>query len=92
MGNAPNIMCPSCKEQKESQPYLIFYCKISKITLDFNSELINLKYAFKIPFKITHKTIIMGRSSQFHDGIQLTILPILSSEILFLDWAQNKPL
>ena len=33
MGNASNILCPRCKEQKESQPYFIFYFKFSKITL-----------------------------------------------------------
>ena len=75
MGNTPNILCPRCKEQKESQPYFIFYCKLSKITLDFISELINLKYAFIIPFKITLKAIIMETSSQLHDGVQLSILP-----------------
>ena len=93
MGNALNILCPRCKEQKELQSYLIFYCKLSKVTLwDIISELINLKYAFNIPFKITLKTIIMGTSSQFHDGVQLKILPTLSSEILLLNWAQKKPL
>ena len=93
MGIAPDILCPRCKEQKESQPlYFIFYCKLSKITLDFISELINLKYAFNIPFKITLKTIIIGTSSQFHDGVKLNISPALSSEILLLNWAQEKPL
>ena len=48
------------------------------------SELItDLKYTFNIPFRINLKTIIMGTSSQFHDGAHLaTILPTLSSEIL----------
>ena len=91
-GNTPNILCLRCKEQKQSQPYFIFYCEISKIVLDFISELINLKYAFNIPFKITLKTIIMGTSFQFHDGVQLNILPTLSSEILLLNWVQKKPL
>ena len=82
MGNTPS---PRYKEQKESQPYFIFHCKLSKINLDFISELIYPKYAFNIPFKITLKTIIMGTSSQFHhDGVQLKILPIFSSEILLL--------
>ena len=85
-------MCPRRKEQKESQLYFIFYWKLSKITVDFVSELINLKYAFNIPFKITLKTIITGTSSQFHDGLQLNILPTLSSEILLLNWAKTKPL
>ena len=92
MGNATNILCPRCNEQKESQPYFTFYCKLYKITLDFISELINLKYAFNIPFKITLNTIIMEISSQFHDGGQLNTLPTLSSEILILNWAQKKPL
>ena len=69
MGNAPNILCSRCKEQKEPQPYFIFYCKLSKITLDFIGELISLKYAFNTLFKITLKTIIMGTSSQFHDSL-----------------------
>ena len=92
MDNASNILCPKCKEQKESQTYLIFYFKLSKITLDCSSQLINLKCAFNITFKITHKTIIMRTSSQFHDGVQLNILPTLSSEILLLNWDQKKPL
>ena len=56
MGNKPDILYPRCKEQKESQLYFIFYCKLSKITPDFIRELINLKYAFNIPLKITLKT------------------------------------
>ena len=53
MGNAVNILRPRCKEQKESEPNFIFYCKLPKTTLGLISELINLKYAFNIPFKIT---------------------------------------
>ena len=56
------------------------------------SELISLKYAFNISFKITRKSMIMGTSSEFHDGIQLNILPTLSLEILLLSLAQKKPL
>ena len=59
------------KEQKESQPYFMFYSKLSKITLDFISDLVNLKYIFNIPFKVTLKTIMTGTSSQLHDGVQL---------------------
>ena len=80
MGNGPNIQCPRCIEQKESQPYFIFYCKLFKITLDIIIELINLKYVFDIFFKITLKTIIMGTSSQFNDGVQLNIFPTYSSD------------
>ena len=91
MANTSNIMRPRCKEQKDSQPCFIFYYKLPKITLDYVSELINLKYAFNIPFKIFLQTVIMGTSSQFHDGVQLKILPTLSSEILLLKWPQKKP-
>ena len=31
MENAPNILCSKCKEQEESQPSLIFHCKLSKL-------------------------------------------------------------
>ena len=70
----------------------MFYYKLSKITLDFISELIYLKHAFNTPFKITLKTIIMVKSSQFHDGVQLNLLPTLSSEILILILVQKKGL
>ena len=39
---------------------------------------INLKYTFNVPFTITLKTIIMGTSSQFHDGAQLKFYPHLA--------------
>ena len=43
------------------------------------SELItNLKYTFNIPFRINPKTIIMGTSSEFHDGAQLKFYPHLA--------------
>ena len=70
------IFCvPDVQNKKSLNPIIYFtYCKLSKITLDFISELINLKYTFNIPFKITLKTIIiMGTSSQFHDGVQLKV-------------------
>ena len=56
------------------------------------SHLINLKYNFNIPIRITRKTIIMGTSFQFMDGVQLKTLPKLSLEILILNWVQKKPL
>ena len=55
MGNALNILRPKCKEQEESYTHFIFYCKLSKTTLKFMSELINLNYSFNIPFKISLK-------------------------------------
>ena len=45
--------------------------KISLAMLLISELIINLKYAFNIPFRITLKTIIMGTSSLFHDGAQL---------------------
>ena len=42
--------------------------------------------------KIALKTIIVGTSYRVHAGVQLKILPTLSSELLLLGWAQNKPL
>ena len=78
MGNAPNILNPRCKERKEYHPHFIFYCKLSKTTLDFVSELIHLNYSSNIPFKISLKAKAkMGGSSQFYDDIQLKILPTL---------------
>ena len=75
MGNTPNILCPRCKGQEESKPCFTFFVSFPKLLWDFISELINLKHAFKIPFKITLRTIIMGTSFQFHDDVQLNILP-----------------
>ena len=77
MGNATNILYPRCEEREESDPRFIIYWRLSKTTLDFTSELIHLNCPFNIPFKISLKAIIMGPSSQFHDGIQLEILPRL---------------
>ena len=76
MGNAPNVLCLRCMEQDESHPHFIFYCKLPKITLDYISELINLSYTFNTPFKVILKAIIMGTSSQSHDGLHLKILII----------------
>ena len=55
IGSAPNILCPRCKEQKDSHPHFIFYCKLSKTNLDFVSVLNNLNYSFNIPFKASLK-------------------------------------
>ena len=56
--HAPDTLCPRCKEREGSQPHFIFYCKLSKTTPDFISELIHLNYYFNIPFKISLKAII----------------------------------
>ena len=60
MCNTLNILCPRCREQDESHPHFIFYCKLSYVTPDYISELNNLKYSFNIPFKFSLKTIIMS--------------------------------
>ena len=46
-----------------SHSHFIFYWKLSKVTADYISELINLNYFFNIPFKCSLKTIIMGSFS-----------------------------
>ena len=56
MDTATKILCPRCREQEESQPHFISFCKLSKITLDFISKLINLNYSFYVLFKISLKT------------------------------------
>ena len=50
MGNAPNILCPRCKEREESHLHFIFCCNMSKTTLDFIYEPIHLNYSFNILF------------------------------------------
>ena len=93
MGNARNIL--GWEEQKDSQPEFIFYYKLSKISLarlltSVSELIINMKYTFNIPFRITLKTIIMGTSSQFHDGAQLKFYPHLAQRYYtLLDWVQE---
>ena len=33
MCNTLNILCPKCREQDESHPHFIFYCKLPKVAL-----------------------------------------------------------
>ena len=63
MGKTPNILHPRRMDQDESLPHFIFCCKLSKVTLDYISELINLNYSFNLPFKFSLKTIKMGSFS-----------------------------
>ena len=63
IGNTRNILHPRCMEQNESHLHFIFYCKLSKVTLDYIRELINLNYSFNLPFKFSVKTIKMGSFS-----------------------------
>ena len=60
MCNTLNILCPRCRKQDNSHPHFIFYCKLSKVTPVYISELINLNYSLDIPFKFSLKTIILG--------------------------------
>ena len=84
MGHASNILCPRCKEQDGSHPQFIFYYKLSKITLQYISEIINLNYTFNTPFKLVSKprAIIMRTLSQSHDGVHLKILVTLLEVLL----------
>ena len=77
MGNNPNSLCPRCKEQEESHPYFIFHCRLCRTTFDFINKLINLNYAFKTPFRISIKDILMVTSPHTHDGVKLEILQTL---------------
>ena len=53
-------------------------CSVAScLKLPYISELVNISYTFKTPFKISLKTIIMEISSQFRDGVHLKILPTL---------------
>ena len=63
MGNRLNILDPRRMEQVESHPNFIFCCKLSKVSLDYISELININYSFNLPFKFSLKTIKMGSFS-----------------------------
>ena len=81
---------PNVKNKKSIKPSSYFIAGFPKLLRDFINELINLKYAFNVSFKITLKTIIMGTSIQFHDGVQLNTLPTFNSEILLLNWVQKK--
>ena len=63
MGNTPNILHLRHMEQVESHPHFIFYCKLSKVTLDCISELIKINYFFNLPFRFSLKTIKTGSFS-----------------------------
>ena len=63
MGNTRNILHPRCMEQDETHLHFMFYCKLSKITPHYISELINLNYSFNLAFKFSVKTIKMGSFS-----------------------------
>ena len=66
------VHIPDCREQDEWHPHFT-----SSLKLPYISELADLNYTFKTLFKINPKAIIMGTSSQFHDGKHLKILHTL---------------
>ena len=62
----------------------------SRLLIGISELITNLKYTFNIPFRINLKTIIMGTSSQFHDGAQLKFYPHLAQRYCtLLDWVQE---
>ena len=63
----------------------------SRLLIMISELIINLKYTFNILFRINLKTIIMGTSSQFHDGAQLKFYPHLAQQryYILLDWVQK---
>ena len=63
MINTLNILHPRFMEQDESHPYFIFYWKLSKVTLDYIYELINLNHSLNLPFKFSLKTMKMDSFS-----------------------------
>ena len=83
------------ENKKSLNPNLYFiacFPKFLQISHQFRLIIsyINLKYTFNIPFRITLKTIIMGTSSQFHDGAQLKFYPHLAQRYYtLLDWVQE---
>ena len=51
VANSSNILCPGSKEQV----HFLVHCKLSKTTLDFIKELINLNYTFNSLLKFSTK-------------------------------------
>ena len=91
LGNSLTTLCPRCKESDETHTHFLFQCKLSKTTLNFINELINLNYNFQSSFKICIKDILMGTSSHSHDGVKLEILPTLIEVFLrYLSFCQRK--
>ena len=80
MDNTPNILHPRGMEQVESQPHFISYCKLSKVNLDYISELINLNYSFNLLKLVSNSSRWVP--SQFYHGVHLKILPTLLEVIL----------
>ena len=63
---------------------------MNSIKFLINELIINLKYTFNIPFKITLKNIIMETSSQFHDGARLKLYRNLAQRYYtLLEWTQE---
>ena len=89
MGNPPNIL--SWMKRTKIVTILIYillqaFQVFSRVLI---SELIiNLKYTFIIPFRITLKIIILGTSSQFYDGAPLKCYPHLAQRYYF--WIRFK--
>ena len=91
MGNAPNILSGIWRTKRFSTLIYILLQAFQNFSRLLISELIiNLKYTFNIPFRITLKTIIMGTSSQLHDGAQLKFYPHLAQRYyLWIGFKRN---
>ena len=55
MGNTLTILCSQMLRTRRFSTSFYIFCKLSKITLEFISELINMNYSFNIPFKFSLK-------------------------------------
>ena len=91
MGNAPR-----CKEQKAKRVSTLMYILLQDFQnfsrLLISELIVNVKYNFNIPFRVTLKIIIMRASTQFHRWCTVKILRTLSSEKLLLNWIQGLEL
>ena len=76
-----------------STPFYIF-CKFSKTTLEFISELINMKYSFNIPFKFSLKItrelllsslILYSLENLTHNQLRVTASELDSSKKTFVN-------
>ena len=86
MSLIPNDWKHLLKAETSQKSLLKIFCYNNKVTR--NSPKYNKPFKFiSRPNFLEGQTIIMGTSFQFHHGVQLNILPILSSEILLLNWA-----
>ena len=82
------------RKQDDSHPNFTFHCKLSKITLDFISELIYLNCTINTPFKVKRKAeaiLYGGFISQISDSIHLKVLSTLLGMFLrYIPYCRSK--